>query len=109
MGDPELRVLSRAIRSWGFMLREDGADLLSGDISLIKLGIDSHQDDVLIGFEVVNDPITTALATLTVAVRDADFKECEANMRNLVAKEFADLELPDDGLDVLADMPVSAA
>jgi hypothetical protein len=90
------------------MLREDGADLLSGDISLIKLGIDSHQDDVLIGFEVVNDPITTALATLTVAVRDADFKECEADMRNLVTKEFADLELPDDGLDVLADMPVSA-
>jgi hypothetical protein len=75
------------------MLREDDSDLLSGDISLIKIGIDSHQDDVLIGFEVVNDPITAKLTGRDDRSAPVQRSVMRTSLRRMVQGEVRHLEV----------------
>jgi hypothetical protein len=66
------------------MLVKDSADLLGGHIPLIGLRIDRHQDKVFVSFKVIDDPIATALAALTIAIGDADLEESDTDVRDCV-------------------------
>ncbi len=81
-----------------FVLGNDIDDCCGINVTAIGFGVDSDEDYFVLGFEVVEDTITAAFASLDIAVFEADFVDDRFDTLNTIAGGFSLEKLVDQRL-----------